>query len=500
MTVPVQLAELLADVPDGPRVDAAALRTAGADVEILVVLDDDPTGTQSVADLPVLLEWTEPDLQWAFEQGAPACYVMTNSRSLAPEAAAAVNREVAQRALAVGARLGLRPRFVSRSDSTLRGHFPLETEVLAQVVGADTAHPPDGVLLVPAFPDAGRITVGGVHYAGDRSGYLPVGQTEYAADNTFGYRSSQLREWVLERYAAAAPQQDPPEVELLELPTLRTDPEATAAAVLGLRPGRVLVADSADENDLRLLAAAVLAAASAGVRPLIRCGPPLPRALIGQPRREPLSGNELRQLTTSGPDRAGGGLIVVGSHVGRTTEQLAALRRRHRDMPVVELPVTPAIPASRPNSAQPASSPGAADRAALDDGRSVDALADQLAAILTDSDAVLATSRVVVTGDDPQQSLAISREVSRRLVATVHAVLERITPRFVVAKGGITSSDVARHGLEVTRATVRGTLLPGLVSLWQPESGPATGVPYVVFAGNVGDVDALADVVDRLHG
>ncbi|WP_212754210.1 nucleotide-binding domain containing protein [Nakamurella aerolata] len=79
-------------------------------------------------------------------------------------------------------------------------------------------------------------------------------------------------------------------------------------------------------------------------------------------------------------------------------------------------------------------------------------------------------------------------------------MLERITPRFVVAKGGITSSDVARHGLEVTRATVRGTLLPGLVSLWQPESGPATGVPYVVFAGNVGDVDALAEVVDRLHG
>nr|WP_246232289.1 four-carbon acid sugar kinase family protein [Nakamurella aerolata] len=399
------MAELLADVPDGPRVDAAALRAAGADGEILVVLDDDPTGTQSVADLPVLLEWTEPDLQWAFEQGAPACYVMTNSRSLAPEAAAAVNREVAQRALAVGARLGLRPRFVSRSDSTLRGHFPLETQVLAQVVGADTAHPPDGVLLVPAFPDAGRITVSGVHYAGDRSGYLPVGQTEYAADNTFGYRSSQLREWVLERYAVAAPQQDPPEVELLDLPTLRTDPEATAAAVLGLRPGRVLVADSADENDLRLLAAAVLAAAAAGVRPLIRCGPPLPRALIGQPRREPLSGNELRQLTTSDSGRAGGGLIVVGSHVGRTTEQLAALLRRHGGLPVVELPATPA---SRPNSAQPASSPGAADRAALDDGRSVDALANQLAAILTDSDAVLATSRVVVTGDDPQQSLAIS--------------------------------------------------------------------------------------------
>jgi uncharacterized protein YgbK (DUF1537 family) len=52
--------------------------------------------------------------------------------------------------------------------------------------------------------------------------------------------------------------------------------------------------------------------------------------------------------------------------------------------------------------------------------------------------------------------------------------------------------------LGIRRAWARGTLLPGIVSLWEPVDGPAAGLPYVVFAGNVGDDDALASVVERL--
>lgn len=70
---------------------------------------------------------------------------------------------------------------------------------------------------------------------------------------------------------------------------------------------------------------------------------------------------------------------------------------------------------------------------------------------------------------------------------------------FVLAKGGITSSDVATEALAIDRAWIRGSLLPGIVSLWEPVSGPAKGLPYVVFAGNVGDEHSLADVTDRLE-
>ena len=75
-------------------------------------------------------------------------------------------------------------------------------------------------------------------------------------------------------------------------------------------------------------------------------------------------------------------------------------------------------------------------------------------------------------------------------------------PAWVIAKGGITSHDVAVRGLGIRRATVLGQLLPGLVSVFQPVEAAAQviGAPYVVFAGNVGDENTLASVIDLLRG
>jgi uncharacterized protein YgbK (DUF1537 family) len=177
---PVLESTLLAGYP--PEMDIPAGEVAAsvaASGRTLVVLDDDPTGTQSVADLPVLTRWSVPDFEWAFAQHAPAVYVLTNTRSLDPGEAEKRNREVVRNALAAG---GGPLGFVSRSDSTLRGHFPLEPEViadeLAQVAGVRT----DAIVIVPAFPDAGRVTIGGTHYMRDGGTLVPVAETEFAQD------------------------------------------------------------------------------------------------------------------------------------------------------------------------------------------------------------------------------------------------------------------------------------------------------------------------------
>jgi uncharacterized protein YgbK (DUF1537 family) len=120
-------------------------------------------------------------------------------------------------------------------------------------------------------------------------------------------------------------------------------------------------------------------------------------------------------------------------------------------------------------------------------------------AALASGPVVLSTSRRLVTGADEQSSLQLSRTVSDALTRATGQVVAARRPSYVVAKGGITSSDVATGALGIRRAVVRGSLLPGLVSLWEPAEGPARGLPYVVFAGNVGDEDALADVIDRLE-
>ena len=143
-------------------VPAQQVREALTDARRVVFLDDDPTGTQTVRDLPVLTRWTLDDITWALQQQTPGFFILTNTRSLDRGAAAERDHDIADACLRAARNLGIPLAFASRSDSTLRGHFPLETDVISDVVSAhgDTV---DGILLAPAYIDAGRLTINGVH-------------------------------------------------------------------------------------------------------------------------------------------------------------------------------------------------------------------------------------------------------------------------------------------------------------------------------------------------
>ncbi|SEQ86050.1 four-carbon acid sugar kinase family protein [Microlunatus flavus] len=464
-------ADLLAPFPDEVAVPAATVAAAVArSGRVLVVLDDDPTGTQSVADLPVLTRWAVEDLRWALEQGAPALYVLTNTRSLDPADAEQRNREVVTNALDAASAAGVDVGFVSRSDSTLRGHFPLEPTVIADVLERHAGRRTDAVVVVPAFPDAGRITVGGVHYTRAAGGtVVPVAETEFARDATFGFHSSALAEYVEEksagRYAAA-------DVLVLDLALVRGPAEAIADVLdraTGMTP---VVVDAVTEDDLRSLALGLAESERRGRSLLYRVGPPFVRARVGQEVRAPLTADEAFAGTSPAP---GGGLVVVGSHVAQTTRQLKALVAGHPAV-VVEVGVDRLL--------------SGADAAA-----ELDRVVAAVSAALAEQDVVVHTSRLLVRRDDPAESLRIARTVSGAVVEVVRRTLAAHPPRFVVAKGGITSSDVATSGLGIRRAVVRGPMLPGIVSLWQPVGGAAAGIPFVVFAGNVGDDRSLLDVV-----
>ena len=470
----ITLAELTHGIPDGPRVPtqevAAGLHRA------LIVLDDDPTGTQSVADLPVVTGWTVEDLEWALGTGAPAVYVMTNSRSLEPDDARRVNTEVVTNALEASRRTGRTVAFVSRSDSTLRGHYPLEPDTIADLMETQ-GRAVDGYVLSPAFADAGRVTVHGVHYAGNATtGYVPVGETEFARDETFGYRASALAEWVEEKTAGAVPASS---VITIDLTTLRTDEDAVVGLLRSAHDRTPVAVDCVEENDLLLLARALQRAEALGSTLVYRVGPPFVRARIGQAPHAPLTATESQPGAAAPDSDAGGGLVVGGSHVGLTGRQVDALRGATAT-PEIELDVPTVLDPERRDA-------HVADVAA----RAADAL-------LT-GNVVIRRGGAFVAGKDADESLDFARRVSAAVVETVQRVAAARCPRFVIAKGGITSSDVASRGLGMSRAVVRGPMLPGIVSLWEPQDGPAAGVPYIVFAGNVGGDSSLAEVVLKLN-
>ncbi|MGM7698529.1 four-carbon acid sugar kinase family protein [Microbacterium sp. A84] len=458
---------LLASLPAPVEIDAAEVRASLDPRGVLVVLDDDPTGTQSVANLPVLTRWEHEDLAGAFATSAPAVYVLTNTRSLDEETAAQRNREVVAVALAAASEAGRNVTFVSRGDSTLRGHFPLETDVLSAEIVAHGGAAPELTLIVPAFPDAGRITVDSVHYWVVDGEATPVGETPFAKDATFGFASSNLRDWVEEKTGGRIPAD---QVAALTIDIIRAGVDAVASFLRNVPSGSVIAVDVVEESDMRVVALALHRMQDRAV--LLRVGPPYVRAHIGQDIAEPVRAEDIPFAY----DR--GGLVVVGSHVPLTTQQLDELRRQRPDTATIELDV----------------------RSLIDDRREahLDAQADAVAAALANGSVIVHTTRELVTGADGDESLEIARKVSSGVVELVRRVLAIAPPRFVIAKGGITSSDVASEALEIRRATVLGPMLPGLVSLWQPQTGPAVGIPYIVFAGNVGDPDSLARVVATL--
>jgi uncharacterized protein YgbK (DUF1537 family) len=462
------LADTLANLPpEWPTDPLPAIRAAvrGAS-EMLVVLDDDPTGTQSVHDIRVLTEWPVEALRAELASEKPAVYLLTNTRSMPLAQAQSLNAEIGRNIQAAAQLSGRRPVVVSRSDSTLRGHFPGEVESLAQALGDGF----DATLLIPAFIAGGRYTIDDVHYVADGDRLIPSGETDFARDATFGYQASNMCEWVeekTERRVSAA------SVASVSIAAIRTEgPDGVAARLAALSHNSICVVNAASERDLAVAALGILQAEARGKRFLYRTAASI------VPLRAGIGARALLTRADLDLPEAGGGLIVVGSYVPKTSGQVAALLEQP-DITSVEVRAD-ALLADTGWEGEIARVAQAADRL-LGAGR----------------DVAIFTSRQLIPGADAAASLAIGRRISDGLVAIVRAIGTR--PRYLLAKGGITSSDTATHGLDVKRALVLGQILPG-VPVWQlgPESR-YPGLAYIVFPGNVGGPSALADVVAALR-
>lgn len=466
--------DLLATWPEPLPISAADVAEARpSPARQVVVIDDHPTGSQSLRDIPVLTAWSPDQIAWAMDSGAPAFFIVASTRALAPLAAEDRYLEVLGTVLEVARAKSREVTVVLRTDSSLRSHFPLDSDIVANAIQAAGAGEIDGVVIVPAFAEAGRMTVDHVHYVSEWQGeFTPIGETRFGREPRFPFHSSDLREWVSEkthgRYEAA-------EVRAISLATVRRSPDAVAAELLKARDGEPIVCDAVTEEDLRSIVLGALTAAKAGRRFIYRVSPPFVRAMIGQEEAEPLSVTEIAAMRerTDVPDAHG--LVIAGTPVAFTRRQVRELEQRR---PIRDVPLSvPAVLDSR-------------REAHIDD-------------VVTRALDGLATSNVVVRLADTTVDNAAKGDFSldERVARAVNEVVYRIAKRqrlgFVVARGGSVVSPVAQ-GLGVRRALVRGPLLDGIVSLWEPLSGPIAGIPFAVYAGGVGDDDGLADIVDKL--
>lgn len=412
-----------------------------------VVLDDDPTGTQSVSGVQVLLEWDADSILDAIRMDG-AVYVQTNSRAVSREDAIAIATSIRKEIAAAAEELDEQPLIVLRGDSTLRGHVFAESDVFAGKNGR--------ILFVPAFPAGGRTTIDAVHRLRVGGRNTPVAETEFAQDPVFGYSHSNLIDWTREQGNRLAHS-----VSLVRL--RESGGMAVADALRAAGPGEVVAPDVETDEDIELIHRGALAAIGSGTKVVVRSGAPLAAIAAGH------MSTGLLDLPLAVPE-GGKTLIVCGSHTAASTAQVRRLVEEF-GLDVIEIPTD----------------------AARDDPERAGAAAAELAREQIDRGglAVIASERERRPEHD---TLADGELVMRALMTATRLLAPRIGT--IVSKGGITSAEVASTGFGVRRATVRGQVAAG-ISVWDMEVDGSPRVQIVV-PGNVGEAETLVEVLESI--
>lgn len=439
----------------------------------IIVLDDDPTGVQTVHGIPVFTDWSEETILNMFEEERQLVFLLTNSRAFSVDKTRQVHTDIAERIAIVSQKLNIPFLLISRGDSTLRGHYPLETAVLKETLEKESALHYDGEIILPFFKEGGRETIDDVHYVKQGEHYIPAGETEFAKDRMFGFTSSNLKDWVEEKTLGVYKQDSVLSISLEDLRTL--DITAMKNKLLQLKDFQKLIVNAVTEDDVKAFSIALLQAINTGKNYLFRTAASFTK-VIGDISSKPyLTRDEL--LTQSSKN---GGLIVVGSHVQKTTDQLLQLKTLSA-IEFIEFDCHLVL-----------------DEALFE--KEIARIQQLINSKIAEGTTVCVyTSRVrldLATGRK-EEELALSVKISNAVTQFVHDC--KPNPRYVIAKGGITSSDVGTIGLEVKKAEVMGQIAPG-VPVWKTGvESMFPNIPYIIFPGNVGEDDALKKVVQELQ-
>lgn len=436
----------------------------------ILVLDDDPTGIQTVQDVFVYTKWGEQEILNGFKDDRKACYFLTNSRSFSPDLTKRVHQEIGKRIARISKVQRIPYLLISRSDSTLRGHYPLETETLSESIEGEGGTCFDGEIICPYFREGGRFTINDVHYVKEGDQLVPASQTEFARDLTFGYKNSNLSAYVEERTLGGFRTD---QIHSVSLTLLRNmDFDGITELLLKVKNFEKIVVNAVDDCDLTVFCICMYRAMNQGKEFICRTAASFVRVAAGIPKKPMLTRD---QMITA--DSGTGGLVIVGSHTEKSTRQLEELK----GLKGVEL-----IPFHSELVLEE-------ERMKLEIRR---VLSVTEGLIRRNKIAVIYTNRSLMVAVHDSKEAALRRSV--KISDAVQSIVAGLTasPAFIIAKGGITSSDIGVKALKVEKAYVLGQIKQG-IPVWKTGAeSKFSGIPYVIFPGNVGEPKTLKEVVE----
>ena len=483
----IPLTELLSKYPAENR---SAEINAILDAELkknrrkIIVLDDDPTGVQTVHGISVYTGWTAEYMEAGFDEEEPLFFILTNSRGMTSEETAKVHTEIAKTVSAVSRKKDRGFILISRSDSTLRGHYPLETMTLRNTVEKETGIRYDGEIICPFFIEGGRYTAEDIHYVKTGDMLVPAAQTEFAADKTFGYSHSDLKEWVEEKSGGGFVKESVTSITLELLrsgESAETRTEKICSLLMRAEGFNKVIVNALSYDDIKIVCAALYRSLAKGKNFMLRTAAAIPKVLGGVKDKPLLTREELLRYGSGNSNSANrGGLIVIGSHVQKTSRQLEILLEKKNIVPIefnTHLVMDERQFAEEINRVQKICNES------IDAGRTT--------VIYT------CRKRFDLNTGNREDELRISVKIAAAVTGFVSSLPGR--PRFIIAKGGITSSEIGTAALKVKRALVLGQILPGIPVWLTGGESRFPDTPYIIFPGNVGDEGDLRKIADMLE-
>lgn len=467
----IKLDYLLSQLPDFKFNAQKELSSALLDFDKkIIVLDDDPTGVQTVHDIPVYTCWEQSDIDSGFSDEG-MFFILTNSRGLTSSLAEELNRDIAKRIHTASKATSKEFVIISRSDSTLRGHYPLETDTLKRSFEEYGDIKFDGEIICPFFIEGGRYTYNDVHYVLQDNDLVPAAQTEFSKDRTFGYSKSNLKEWVEEKTLREYKKET---VISISIDMIRqAGPEAIYMKLMETNEFNKIIVNAVSYDDIRIFLAGYIKATSEGKNFIFRSAAAIPKLLGGVSDIPLLSKEQLIFKNKSG------GLVVVGSHVEKTSLQLSALLD---ECDIVPIEFNQHLVFNQ-------------TQFEIEQER----VKQEINHLLREGkDVVVFTrrERIDMNKGNIEEELLLTNKISAAVTNFVKNL--SVIPSYIIAKGGITSSEIGTVGLSVRKAIVAGQVLPG-IPVWRlGEESRFPGMAYIIFPGNVGDVSSLCRIVQSL--
>ena len=444
----------------------------------IIIIDDDPTGSQTVNDCNLILRWDYETLLKGLKDSSNLLFILANTRSLSKKDVEIRLKEICSALREIMNNSSFAEEdfvLISRGDSTLRGHNFVEPDIINELLG-----PFDATFYIPAFIEGNRTTVNGNHFVDN----IPINKTIFSKDKIFGFNTSNIKELICEQSNYQLDFNNIENIFIKDFEALETNqPSKLFMQIEKLKNNKKVIVDIIDYSQLDKFSSIVRSLLKKK-KFLFRSAASFISSLsnVKRTQKDHIYFSQLRRKNNS--DKAMKGLIVVGSYVELTTRQLNKVLEISLCKPI-EINVFKLYEFFK-----------------IGDNLNLNSLKKLIMNairqnLIRESIPVLYTSRKTIFPTDKNDLIQFQLFLSAFIAEIVSAIKNEIG--YLISKGGITTNTIISEGLEADSVYLEGQILPGISLVTFNLLKQKGKLPIVTFPGNIGNKMSLVKALEILE-